>query len=232
MKMPPGPLPSAEPRAVDVDAVRSAMNGVRPRVAGALGDHLGLDDLDSFGLRGIGLGVEDVDARGAQARHDEVASLDMRDGACSGKGTTNRRSIRNGEARRRCPASRPSPRSWRRTMTQGRGRPRRFRRADVSVDRTWPRRPRFPAAPSRRAEGTDKNSDLAANASRHAPCRPQADGRCHGSCCLAWTIAETALFVPPVRNRFREASARRTAIAARHRRNWKRYRGRTRLEAS
>ena len=61
-----------------VDAARSAMDGVRARVAGLGGQLLRLDHLDDLRGARIGLGVEDVDARGAQSRHDEVAPLHMR----------------------------------------------------------------------------------------------------------------------------------------------------------
>ena len=61
-----------------VDAFRPAMHGVRPRVAGLVGDLLGLDHLDDLGLLGVRLGIEDMDARGAQARHHQVAPLRVR----------------------------------------------------------------------------------------------------------------------------------------------------------
>ncbi len=89
----------------DVDAARPAMDGVRARVAGLLGDLLRLDHLDDLRLARVGLGVEDVDARGAQARHDQVAPLDVRMRRVAGTGTTSRRSSRNGGARRRYSAS-------------------------------------------------------------------------------------------------------------------------------
>ena len=62
----------------DIDAFRSAVHGVRARVSGPLGHVARLDHLDDGGTSGVGLGVEDVDARGPQARHDEIAPLDMR----------------------------------------------------------------------------------------------------------------------------------------------------------
>ena len=68
MKMPPGAIAVGRAERADVDAVRAAVDGVRPAVAGPLRQLLRLDGLDDLGLRGIGLGVDDVDARGAQAR--------------------------------------------------------------------------------------------------------------------------------------------------------------------
>ena len=63
---------------VHVDPVGPAMGRVRTAVAG-LSDHLvGLDHLCETGVARIGLGVEDVDSRRPQARHDEVAPLHMR----------------------------------------------------------------------------------------------------------------------------------------------------------
>src|SRR5258706_11903479 len=62
----------------DVDGLCPTMDGVRPAVARA-GRHLpGGDDLHQLRLTGIGLGVEDVDARGAQAWHEQVAAFAVR----------------------------------------------------------------------------------------------------------------------------------------------------------
>jgi hypothetical protein len=72
----PAAVRAAERR--DIDAAGAAMNGVGPGVARLLGDLLRLDYPDDLRASRVGLGVEDVDAGGAQARHDEVAALDMR----------------------------------------------------------------------------------------------------------------------------------------------------------
>ena len=62
----------------DVDAVGPAMDGVRPAIAGRL-DHLfRLDHPHDRRVLRVGLGVDDVDARRAQARHHEIAPLHMR----------------------------------------------------------------------------------------------------------------------------------------------------------
>lgn len=62
----------------DIDAVRPAMDGMRAAIAGGLDHFFRLDDPhDGWDLR-IGLGVDDVDARRAQARHHQVAPLGMR----------------------------------------------------------------------------------------------------------------------------------------------------------
>ena len=66
----------AEP--VHINALRAAMHRVRPRIAGAPDDFLGLDDLYDLGRPRIGLGVEHVNARGAQTGDDEIAPLDVR----------------------------------------------------------------------------------------------------------------------------------------------------------
>ncbi len=58
------------------DAAGPAVDGVRARVAGLLGELLGLDRPDDVRLAGIGLGVEDVGARRADPRHDQVAALE------------------------------------------------------------------------------------------------------------------------------------------------------------
>ena len=77
-KTPPGPLPSRVPHRGEVDAIRAAVDGVRPRVARALDDFLGADRPHDPGRTGIWLGIEDVDVRGAQPRGDQVAALDVR----------------------------------------------------------------------------------------------------------------------------------------------------------
>ena len=66
------------PQRVDVDAVRTAVHRVRPRVAGALDDGLRLDHLRDFRVARIGLGVHNVHARGAKAGHHQVAALHVR----------------------------------------------------------------------------------------------------------------------------------------------------------
>jgi hypothetical protein len=62
----------------DVDAVRPAVDRVRAAVAGLARDLLGLDHLDELGRARVVLDVEDVDARRAQAGHQQVAALDVR----------------------------------------------------------------------------------------------------------------------------------------------------------
>ena len=64
----------------DVYAFRPAVDGVRPRIAGALGELLAFDRPDELGLRGVRLGVEDVKARGPDTRNHEITTLDMRVG--------------------------------------------------------------------------------------------------------------------------------------------------------
>ena len=62
----------------DINAFRSAVHGVRTRVSRPVGHVARLDHLDDSGTSGVGLGVEDVNARRPQARNDEIAPLDMR----------------------------------------------------------------------------------------------------------------------------------------------------------
>ena len=52
------------------------MHGVGAGVAGFRGELLGLDRADHFGLARVGLGVEYVGARGADARQHQVAALE------------------------------------------------------------------------------------------------------------------------------------------------------------
>src|SRR5262249_14969071 len=62
----------------DVDAPGATVDGMRAGVAGLVRKLRRLDDLDDFRRPGIGFGVKNVDARGAQARDHEVSSLHMR----------------------------------------------------------------------------------------------------------------------------------------------------------
>ena len=61
-----------------VDAFGTAVNGVRRRVAGARRQGFRLDHFHDLRLLRIGLGVDDVDARGVDARNDQIAALDVR----------------------------------------------------------------------------------------------------------------------------------------------------------
>ena len=78
MNVPPGPLPSGAPSALMIDAVRSAVHGVRRGVARSLRQRLRLDHLDDPRLPRIGLRVEDVNARRVDARHDQIPPLHVR----------------------------------------------------------------------------------------------------------------------------------------------------------
>ena len=70
-----GAVGAAPARGADVDAFRAAVHGVRTRVPG-LAQHLfGLDHFGDGGPGRIGLRIDDVDARRADARHDQVAPL-------------------------------------------------------------------------------------------------------------------------------------------------------------
>src|SRR5262249_39617247 len=62
----------------DIDAFRSAVNGMWSGVACPLGNIPRLDHLDDFRIRRIRLGIENMNARRPQTRHDEVAPLAMR----------------------------------------------------------------------------------------------------------------------------------------------------------
>src|SRR6185436_21139874 len=69
------PLALAIAERGDINAFGAAVDSVRPAVAGSLGHGLWLDHLDELRLPGVGLGVEDVDARRPQSRHHQVAAL-------------------------------------------------------------------------------------------------------------------------------------------------------------
>ena len=53
------------------------MDSVGTRVTCHIGYLYGLDDPDNFRIFRVGLGVENVDARRAQARHDQIPALDV-----------------------------------------------------------------------------------------------------------------------------------------------------------
>src|SRR5262249_26716675 len=61
----------------DVDAPGSAVDGMRTGIAGLVRKLCRLDDLDDFRRPRIGFGVENVHARGAQARNHQIAPLHM-----------------------------------------------------------------------------------------------------------------------------------------------------------
>ena len=57
------PVAVGRAEGVHVDPVGAAVRRVRPRISGALGNFLRLDDLDEPGRAGIAFGVLDVNAR-------------------------------------------------------------------------------------------------------------------------------------------------------------------------
>src|SRR5579862_5265726 len=69
---------SATSQRAHIDALRPAMDRVRPGVARLFENLLGLDDFVNRSLGWIGLGVHDVDTRRAQSGDEEVTSLDER----------------------------------------------------------------------------------------------------------------------------------------------------------
>src|SRR5579862_5999386 len=62
----------------DVNCIGSAMNRMRAAIAGFGCDLLGLYRAHDTRAAAVRLGIDDVDARGAQPRHDQVAALDVR----------------------------------------------------------------------------------------------------------------------------------------------------------
>ena len=146
------------------------MDRVRARVAGLLGDLLRLDHLDDLRVARVGLGVEDVDARGAQARHDEVAPLDVR-----------MRRVRAEARRAGVPAEMVQLVAGIRhrdaaddlrigAALSGRRRRRRWRRASSAADRRPRRRRASRARPSRPCAATDRSSDRDAKWPFRPPC--------------------------------------------------------------
>jgi hypothetical protein len=66
------------PQRRDVDAVRSAVDGVRARIVGFVRQLLRRDLLDQARVARIVLRVQHVDPRGAQSRHDQIAPFHVR----------------------------------------------------------------------------------------------------------------------------------------------------------
>src|SRR4029079_1515918 len=67
-----GPTAAGAAKRRDIDALRTAMDGVRSAVAGALRQLGRLYDLDDLGCARVRLDVENMYARGAQPGHDEI----------------------------------------------------------------------------------------------------------------------------------------------------------------
>ena len=75
-RRPVGAVLAAAAERTDIDAFRSAMDRMRPRIAGLPEHLLRLDDLVDLRLRRMRLRIDHVDARGADARDDQVAPLE------------------------------------------------------------------------------------------------------------------------------------------------------------
>ncbi len=77
-KNPAGRATVGVPERSDIDAAWTAVHRVRTRIAGAAGNGLRFDHLDDGRVQRVGFRIEDIDARGAQPRHDQVTPLSMR----------------------------------------------------------------------------------------------------------------------------------------------------------
>ena len=62
----------------NVNGFRPAVNRVRARIIGARENFLRFDDFDDLWFPRIGLRIDDVNARGADPRHNQVTPLDVR----------------------------------------------------------------------------------------------------------------------------------------------------------
>src|SRR6185436_271062 len=72
----------------DVNALGTAMNRVRARVIRPAENFLRLDYFDHFRVPRIGLGIQNMNPRRAQPRHNQVTALDMRMGSVGTEGRT------------------------------------------------------------------------------------------------------------------------------------------------
>src|SRR5262245_36193811 len=59
-------------KCTQIDSVRSAVDGMRCRIAGAIPNLLGLYDFDDSRLLRIRFDIKDVDARGVDPRNDQI----------------------------------------------------------------------------------------------------------------------------------------------------------------
>ena len=75
---PTGALAVDTAESADVDPVGATMHRVGRAVAGLVGQLIALDHLDDLRAARIRLRIEDVDARGVDPRHHQVAPLDVR----------------------------------------------------------------------------------------------------------------------------------------------------------
>ena len=78
------------PESADVNAFRPTMNGVRTRIIRARKNFFRLDHFDHLRFSRIGLRVDNVNARRAQPRHNQVTTLDVRMRGVRAKGRTAR----------------------------------------------------------------------------------------------------------------------------------------------
>ena len=78
---PAGPFALRGAEGVDEDAVRPAVHRVRAAVVSPRGQLLGFDSLDDLRFADVGLGVDDVEPRGAQTGYHQVAPLGVRVGS-------------------------------------------------------------------------------------------------------------------------------------------------------
>src|SRR5262249_52082738 len=72
------PIPTGRSQRTPVDTVGPAVDSVGRRVTGTRGEFLRLDHLHDFRVCWVGLGVDDMNPRGADAWNDQVAALHVR----------------------------------------------------------------------------------------------------------------------------------------------------------
>src|SRR4029450_6701470 len=72
-----GAISVRRPQGADVNAIGSAVNGVRARIAGACKNLLRWDDLYDEGIARVRLGVQHVDTRRADTGHNKITAVDV-----------------------------------------------------------------------------------------------------------------------------------------------------------
>ena len=154
---------------VQVDAVRTAVRGVHATVPGPLRNGVSIDDLGDFELPRVGFGVDDMQARRAQARHDEIPALHVRVRRVrtqAGAAGVPAEVVEFVARTRHVQLTHELPVA---SSTRDPRRRRPSRRADPGGDSSGRRRRGFRAAPPWPSAGKGRTSDRVATAASRAP---------------------------------------------------------------
>jgi hypothetical protein len=82
----PRASPVRRSESAEINSVRPTMNCVRSRIPGSLCYFVWLDCFYDLGVSNVGLSIDDVNSRGAEAWCKEIPTFDMRVGRIRAKG--------------------------------------------------------------------------------------------------------------------------------------------------